>query len=385
MNGSPRIRSARLLQNADYVDRLLTLIAGAKARFYAHVFLVDCRLQADAAKAVRRVIRALAAAVERGVEVKLLVGDSRTAPEISLANRTSAAYSHALGIPTRLVDVSGKTSTHCKYVIVDGEVFVTGSHNWEPRAFTAYIEDSVEVSSPALAAELEQAFKTEWLASAQSDALIGALAADAPPALRSIGSSPVKPAAPLQSARAMLIEDAADGQLIVDGAYPSVVAPLLAAAQSTIRLVMFLATPAAGAKDGVGGLVAQLIQAAKRGVDAMVLLDRDATGQVFGSRIINKGAYKQLEAAGVPVRFDSTERVTHSKVLVIDGKDVVIGSHNWTQSSFTAYREASVHLVSSRLAEVLSADFAARWRSAGASPPRQASGGQSPSGSRARN
>jgi len=44
----------------------------------------------------------------------------------------------------------------------------------------------------------------------------------------------------------------------------------------------------------------------------------------------NQEVFNKLKAAGINVRFDSSKRTTHSKVLVIDKETIIIGSHNYS-------------------------------------------------------
>ena len=44
----------------------------------------------------------------------------------------------------------------------------------------------------------------------------------------------------------------------------------------------------------------------------------------------------------IDAKFDLPETVTHSKVVVIDDKQLVIGSHNWTRNSLARTEELSV-------------------------------------------
>ena len=49
-----------------------------------------------------------------------------------------------------------------------------------------------------------------------------------------------------------------------------------------------------------------------------------------------------LTNAGVEVTFDTEQITTHSKLLIIDEKIIVIGSTNWTYNALTANHESSI-------------------------------------------
>jgi phosphatidylserine/phosphatidylglycerophosphate/cardiolipin synthase-like enzyme len=58
----------------------------------------------------------------------------------------------------------------------------------------------------------------------------------------------------------------------------------------------------------------------------------------------NQKAYEKLREAGIDVRFDSAERTTHSKILIIDEETVIAGSHNYTFDGLKYNNEASLLL-----------------------------------------
>lgn len=96
-------------------------------------------------------------------------------------------------------------------------------------------------------------------------------------------------------------------------------------------------------EDGpVEHLLRALSAAARRGVEVRVVLDRGRdwrTGQVDPK---HQEAGERLLKSGVKVVLDEDDRTTHAKVLVVDDRHVVVGSHNWTRSALTANREWSV-------------------------------------------
>lgn len=108
-------------------------------------------------------------------------------------------------------------------------------------------------------------------------------------------------------------------------------------------------------------LLDELIAARDRGVAVRVLLDADRPSDPYRSSVINGPAQAYLAAVGVPVRFDSTERLLHSKYIIVDGSLVVLGSHNWSAGSYFVYDDLSLVIQSVELAESLTARFVALW------------------------
>ncbi|MFH1021979.1 MAG: phospholipase D-like domain-containing protein [Planctomycetota bacterium] len=137
---------------------------------------------------------------------------------------------------------------------------------------------------------------------------------------------------------------------LVDGDYLPAVRELLRGAKSSILCVMFLAQPDDRHPDGPeSALLDDLIGAGKRGVAVTVILDRTPErGESEDGK--NRSAHDRLRAAGVPVFYDSPDRTTHSKVIVVDEEAVVIGSANWTYSALKRNHEASVLIRSRDLA-----------------------------------
>lgn len=98
-----------------------------------------------------------------------------------------------------------------------------------------------------------------------------------------------------------------------------------------------------------------------RGVFVDVLLDQNINfieGEEGGSDLSegkNAPAYAFLRAQGTPVAYDDASTYLHSKVLVIDGETVILGSTNWTDSALNRNEESNLIVRSRTLAkEVLS-------------------------------
>jgi phosphatidylserine/phosphatidylglycerophosphate/cardiolipin synthase-like enzyme len=70
--------------------------------------------------------------------------------------------------------------------------------------------------------------------------------------------------------------------------------------------------------------------------------DRDRPQDLYQSSKINADAARLLKDQGVTVAFDAVDRVNHSKVVVIDEKRLLVGSHNWTRNSLMRLRALSV-------------------------------------------
>jgi phosphatidylserine/phosphatidylglycerophosphate/cardiolipin synthase-like enzyme len=88
-------------------------------------------------------------------------------------------------------------------------------------------------------------------------------------------------------------------------------------------------------------ILGHLAKAVKRGVNVNVILEATGkTGDELNAQ--NRRTGKLLEEKGVKVYFDSPRTTTHTKLIVIDEKMVILGSHNLTQSGLKYNNEISI-------------------------------------------
>jgi phosphatidylserine/phosphatidylglycerophosphate/cardiolipin synthase-like enzyme len=109
--------------------------------------------------------------------------------------------------------------------------------------------------------------------------------------------------------------------------------------------------------DPVNKLLRKLVDLYKKGVDVRVVVD-DQTLISYPDTI------NYLVQNGVPVKLDESKSVTtHAKIVIIDGKYVFIGSHNWTESALTKNHETTLLVDSTKLAEEVTNYFESIWSS----------------------
>ena len=101
-------------------------------------------------------------------------------------------------------------------------------------------------------------------------------------------------------------------------------------------------------------LVAELIRAARRGVDVTVILEK-SNDMKDSLNIENQRTAALLANGGVKVYFDSPQVTSHLKTVVIDNRHVFIGSHNLTQSALQRNNELAVHVDSPEMADEIKA------------------------------
>ena len=123
--------------------------------------------------------------------------------------------------------------------------------------------------------------------------------------------------------------------------YPKVVVPLLYAAGHKVDIVMYewkwYSHENAG---GVEKFNLAVQAAARRGVKIRVLLNIESMGHAITK--INSRTEQFLRLAGCEVKFGQIGVATHAKMLIIDDRFLVLGSHNVSKGSFSRNQEASI-------------------------------------------
>ncbi len=92
----------------------------------------------------------------------------------------------------------------------------------------------------------------------------------------------------------------------------------LGQARTTVKVQAYSFTSAPIAK--------ALVDAHKRGVRVEISLDK-------GQRTNKYSAAAVLPHAGIPTRIHAQHKITHDKIMVIDGAVVIIGSFNFTKGA----------------------------------------------------
>jgi phosphatidylserine/phosphatidylglycerophosphate/cardiolipin synthase-like enzyme len=87
-----------------------------------------------------------------------------------------------------------------------------------------------------------------------------------------------------------------------------------------------------------------LIDAHKRKVNVLILLDK--------SQLTAKSSkYKQVKAAGIPVKIDYKPAIAHNKIMVIDDAVVITGSFNFTKAAQERNAENVVFVSDQKIVE----------------------------------
>lgn len=150
---------------------------------------------------------------------------------------------------------------------------------------------------------------------------------------------------------------------LVDEDYYPQVHQSLGSANKSIFCVMYVADIDSKYKHSLEyNLIYDLINAHRRGVAVTVIFDQNIMFWESGKKSKkterkSRNAYELLKKNGVPVYYDSNNRVTHSKILVIDNYITIVGSTNWTYSALKKNHEASVLIKSRSVADAFLEKF----------------------------
>lgn len=255
------------------------------------------------------VVEALGRAVQRGVNVRVLIEEAPFG-----GGETNALAAQALR--TAGVDVRGRPGafvySHEKSLVVDDRRAFIMTHNLTRSSFERNREYAVIVDDPTVVAEVAQVFDADW-ARVEPDLSQARLV-----------WSPVNSRPRL----AALIDSA---QVSLDLQHTSLQDP---------------------------ELIGRLAAAARRGVRVRV-----TTPAVYDPAESEYGAIDELFAAGVAVRF-LDEPYVHAKAMLVDGRLAMVGSQNLTTNSLENNRELGIIFDDAAAVNQLAGYFLRDWNAA---------------------
>lgn len=86
-------------------------------------------------------------------------------------------------------------------------------------------------------------------------------------------------------------------------------------------------------------VIDEIINAHERGVKIRIIMEKNVLDDQ------NYKAYSKLKDVGIEVVYKNKKgRLNHIKIIIVDGRMVIVGSHNLTESALFKNREASVVL-----------------------------------------
>lgn len=99
-------------------------------------------------------------------------------------------------------------------------------------------------------------------------------------------------------------------------------------------------------------IIKALDRAKDRGIDVEIILDHSNLHERYSG-------LGRVVAHGIPVWIDTTVRIAHNKVMIIDGRDVITGSFNFTSS---AQKVNAENVIDIENVPALARDYIADWR-----------------------
>ena len=98
-------------------------------------------------------------------------------------------------------------------------------------------------------------------------------------------------------------------------------------------------------------LIKELISACHRNVEVEVILEQ-SEGYLEDNSHANQEVGLLLAKSGVKVYLDAPKETTHSKLLIIDGKKILLGSTNWAYYSLDKNNEVNLLIGSEKVASI---------------------------------
>ncbi|QIF06075.1 hypothetical protein G5S37_14360 [Roseimicrobium sp. ORNL1] len=294
-------------------------------------------------------------AMGRGVKVSLMLDLDNRAGETELYEELAKHGCECVPAPScASKNVQAFSSSHEKVIVIDNTWVLVQSGNWsdasiplnevdggDPDNFTFGNRDTgVAVNSPKLAA-----FFTKVLRADMKIELDGAVPQSLEDlgeiSLEAFGAKPVAPAPTLLKSRSFKLQKEIDVTPILSpDNYMSVIPGWLASATKSIDIgQQYIRTR----QPGIQKLLGSIVEARKQNPDLLV---RIVLGHPTKPKDVED--IKELSKFGLTlgenVRLISRKHFVHchNKLIVVDGKSVLVSSQNWSDSAVLKNREAGL-------------------------------------------
>jgi phosphatidylserine/phosphatidylglycerophosphate/cardiolipin synthase-like enzyme len=148
-----------VLFGSAYYRELQRMIAAASAHVEVCMFHIALPVEDHP---TRKLLDALVAARGRGVAVRVIVDRDRMEDPYRSAviNEAAVAYLRDSGVPVR-VDAAD-TLLHSKFVVVDADLTLIGSHNWTAGSYFVFDDLTLCIASTAVASAQRARFDALW-------------------------------------------------------------------------------------------------------------------------------------------------------------------------------------------------------------------------------
>jgi cardiolipin synthase len=141
---------------------------------------------------------------------------------------------------------------------------------------------------------------------------------------------------------------------VVDRDYFPTATKLIQKAEKSICISMFIMKRGQKPNSFVNLLIEELKTTANRGIKIRILLE---------NKKINQPTVDFLrDTKNIEIKFDSSQKTTHNKIIIIDENDILIGSTNWTDKSIGHANEANAVIKNKEVAEYFQEYFDCLWK-----------------------
>ena len=150
---------------------------------------------------------------------------------------------------------------------------------------------------------------------------------------------------------------------LYDEDFSNIITPLIKAAQKKIYITSYKLEPRRGPKARrINALIAELFNAAVRRVDIRILLNFYENHKATSN--INWYAAKLFQRNGIIIKYPSSGRTLHQKIILIDDLYIIIGSHNLSVQSLAQNIELSFLLQDDTIYREAETRFLKLWETA---------------------
>ena len=137
-------------------------------------------------------------------------------------------------------------------------------------------------------------------------------------------------------------------EILNDEKYYYYVLNALSNAKKEVNMIMFSIYKCKKTEE----LIKELINCRKRGVMVRLILD----GEVESNKMINN----HLSIERIPIKLSKNIRI-HNKLIIIDNKITILGSHNWTDKALFENKESSIAIIDEEVSKKEKEYFDILW------------------------
>jgi len=159
--------AVEILLDGEYLDRLMKELEGAKSRIWVAMYVASYNAKHDFG-VQQKIVKLLSKKYQQGLDVRVLLDASYEwdSSKEGMSNRPSDKNEEMVkalkkeGVPVRYDDY--ERILHGKWVLIDEDRSILGSHNWTYSALVKNAEASVFLRSKDHQRELAEAFSSMW-------------------------------------------------------------------------------------------------------------------------------------------------------------------------------------------------------------------------------